>query len=153
MFNLEDYQIKKVINNRGDGMYLMPLYVNIDGTKYAIDELNKINQLCESSLKIGYGSIISYKDIFSIDYNFISNHFFNIHFWRPDDIIDINDTLPSDTYVYFETAYRDINNMEIYSFNNERQKKFVEQMNEITEMIYERVKTIYDKYRQSLVTE
>ena len=153
MFNLEDYQIEKVINNRGEGMYLMPLYVNIDGTKYAIDELNKINQLCESSLKIGYGSIISYKDIFSIDYNFIVNHFLNIHFWRSDDIIDSNNALPLDTYVYFETSYRDINNIEIYSFNSERQEKFVSHMNDITEMIYERVKMIYHKYRQSMITE
>lgn len=56
--NLDDYDLmKRVIDSRSPEHYLIPLYINLFGKKYAILDLdNIINSVPKSSFKVGFGT-------------------------------------------------------------------------------------------------
>ena len=60
MFDINDKEtIIKIINQRGDDEYVIPLYVKIYNKTYSILELDSIKDFNQSSFKVGFGTASS----------------------------------------------------------------------------------------------
>lgn len=60
MFDINENidNIIKMIDNRASNCYIVPLYVNINRHKYALWELEDINEFSNQSFKVGFGTSI-----------------------------------------------------------------------------------------------
>lgn len=57
MFDVNDKElVKKIIDQRDDDEYVIPLYVKIYNEKFSILELDNITDISPSSFKVGFGS-------------------------------------------------------------------------------------------------
>ena len=57
MFDMENEEaLVRLINNREDNSYVIPLYVHINNQRYNLWELKDIDSFSRSTIKIGFGS-------------------------------------------------------------------------------------------------
>lgn len=101
MFDMNNKElVKKIIDQRDDDEYVIPLYVKIYNEKFSILELDNITDISPSSFKVGFGSSSS---IFTKN-SFISKYAMDFETINVFKVFD-NDNNVDVLYNIFETGF------------------------------------------------
>jgi hypothetical protein len=141
MFDINNKEaLRKAINNRNENSFVIPLYILSDNHRYAIWEINEIQNFSVNTFKIGFGSSIGLK----VKTPMLSQYLFDFNTILIDKYFDYDDNVEY-TYFVFESGYMSEEEMDVSSMHTE--------IGMYVESIGEYVQKIVSEYKNKIHEE